>query len=73
MIDKNYLGHDLTHCTEFYPKYDYKCNICGIILYYDLDKDDNYTYQYNLCEDGGVYNYKCILTCEEFIIKNILE
>ena len=71
MIDKNYLGHKLEHYTYFYPHYDFKCEKCNIILYYnEQDK-----YQYNLCDGNCLVNLgpKCNLTCDEYIIKNIIE
>ncbi len=75
MIDSNYLGHNLIFTIKYYPNYDYQCKKCGIILFYDDEKPDDDTYQYNLCIGDSVINprIKCILTCNEFLIKSILE
>ncbi len=74
-IDENYLGHKLKHYIEFYPHYDYKCEKCDIILWYDENIITPDEYNYNLCEGNAIINHKIkrALTCEEFIIKSIIE
>lgn len=75
MIRSIYLNHKLSHCTKYYKNFDYQCEKCGIILFYDEENPDDDEYQYNLCLGNAVINprTKCILTCEEYIIKQIIE
>jgi hypothetical protein len=70
MIDLNYLGHRLKECKDFYPYHEYKCEICNIILYYEYA---NHRSTYAICSGQRSLGAICHITCEEFIIKSIIE
>jgi hypothetical protein len=71
MIDLNYLGHKLKPYYDIYPEYDYKCEICNIILFINI-QDKYHQANYCICS-GDSIDDKCTLTCEEYIIKSIIE
>lgn len=65
-MNKNYLGHDFS-LQPFYNKSWYQCSICNINIYH---------------EEGLIYSTKdgtamlrsiCEISCEEMMIKNIIE
>ncbi len=72
MFDKNYLGHNF----EFYralpyainkQEHDKQCSICKIIIwYYGVDGT------YNIIIDDELAG-SCDISCNEYIIKNIIE
>jgi len=68
---KKYLTHTLNP-TKIYGPYndhDYKCNICGVYLLED------YFGKFLLITNNGndVEDDKFSLTCDEWIIRNIIE
>jgi hypothetical protein len=64
-----YLNHNLTEYSKYdHYHFDYTCVVCGIVLY----KRNDYTYL--LVEDDNVIDeFACTLTCEEYMIKSIIE
>ena len=68
-IDENYLNHKLKLHTE-YSKLDYKCEKCNIIIYFYEGHYYDVDFRYE--EDGDV-DMPSELTCEDHIIKNIIE
>jgi hypothetical protein len=67
MFNKNYLGHNFEEDEMWGPEdFDYKCKTCGIRMFYDPSNKE-----YHLIiktGDNGIF-----LSCEEKIIKNIIE
>lgn len=72
-VDLNYKNHNFISFTNKIIKYDhYICKICNNVFFYnanniyyliiDLDKNDFFGHM-----------FKTEFTCEEFIIKNIIE
>lgn len=83
MIDLNYLGHKLIiFRKDTYKKQikstdgDYKCTRCGVTISYMADIDMQL---YVLINNKSLYGtfenklVKLILTCDEMIIKQIIE
>ena len=76
MFDKNYLGHNLISYTRYDGDNDYICTNCGIEIYYieqfkfNYYKQSEFNYYFlNGYECGGI----CEISCDDFIIKNIIE
>ena len=69
-MDLNYLGHEVVLYTKHYKNGDYKCSKCGIVLYYNTN--DRTYFIVNDSEDDEV-GPMCNITCDEQIIKNIIE
>jgi hypothetical protein len=65
MIDLNYKGHKFENYIIWN---DHKCFICGTRINYNSIYDE-----YNLIDNFGLFSNYPILTCEESIIKNIIE
>lgn len=69
-MDKNYLGHDFG-ATCFGSNH-YTCKICGSMLFYN---SIDYRYERS-CFDMDIQSYPYdifSITCNEQIIKNIIE
>jgi len=70
-FNKNYFGHNLISYIKFYDKHDYICTYCGIKLHFH-PKQTSKLY-YFIDELINDINSECELTCEEYIIKMIIE
>ncbi len=65
---KKYLGHSFEFVKKIHVYNElYKCINCGIIVYKDSDM------QNSLFGPDLHYSQKLIITCDEVIIKNIIE
>lgn len=66
-IDINYLNHDLKQYHEVINHIKtlhwYKCTKCNLLIYY---------FEFTIPQNNYVY-LDLDLTCEEYIIKNIIE
>lgn len=69
-FDKNYLNHDLAGKNQFEKSYFY-CIKCNSTIYYDSLLNANYLYKYYILINNNWE--ELTLTCEEVIIKNIIE
>lgn len=69
LVQPNYLNHKLIQFTKYCVKDDYKCLACGIEIYHE--RSDNTYWIIN--NDGEAADYSCELTCNEYIIKQIIE
>ena len=71
-----YLSHELVIFTKFFKKNDYKCIKCGIELFYE-DNDKTFWIINNNGETsfelGANIDEHCNISCNEFLIKNIIE
>jgi len=66
-----YLTHQLSQCKiyGFNKNYDFKCDICDIMLYQDMN--GNY---YLITKNGTkVENTISFVTCDEWIIRKIID
>jgi hypothetical protein len=77
-FNKNYLDHNFILYTKFYDECDYKCEKCDVIVFHELSDNDYYIVNivYPIDPDDEIESEadKLLkLTCEECIIKNILE
>ncbi len=74
MFDKNHLKHNMELYTRYQPSHDYKCTKCGVVVWYSKHND-----LYFLIDKDGMTQYSgndrelLTLTCEEYIIKGIIE
>ena len=70
MIDLNYKNHNF-QLTGGISEYHYFCTKCNVSMWYNYDSTYNF---YGLFIDN-LKDYKKVkyLTCEEIIIKNIIE
>lgn len=67
-MNKNYLGHSfILKETRYKNYYKYICERCNVAIYYESPG------HYDLDEDEGEVFEQLELTCEEIIIKNIIE
>lgn len=75
MINLNHLGHKLIKCYKFKNNIngDYVCDNCGLIINYlgGADESDGFGMKYAIYKNRNWV--KPTLTCEEEIIKNIIE
>jgi hypothetical protein len=66
MINLKYMNHEL----KLYYNNDYKCIKCGISI---LIEPNDCSYWF-IDEDGEEdFNNECTITCEDFLIKKIIE
>ncbi len=73
-FNKIYLGHNFEEYND-YGCDDYKCKICGIVVYFNDDVEgltDNEDDQYNIIVNDEIEE-SSIINCNEWIIKNIIE
>lgn len=75
VIDFNYLGHSFEHYkfqqqleASTYAS-DYKCNKCGVII----ECSNHIKWQYIMLLSYTARGTELKLSCEEFIIKSIIE
>ena len=79
MINKKYLGHNFIRDYASAIERDYKCTICNIkIDYRDVDYGIHNVYlilKYEAIKVGNITitDGELLLTCDEMIIKNIIE
>ncbi len=67
MFDRNYLGHKFEIFTAWSNNnYDYKCSVCKCKVYYNGFGD-----YVRLVKKNALSVY--VLSCNEYIIKNIIE
>lgn len=66
MFNKNYLGHDMIKYQHRANKY--ICKTCTAIIRFD----DNYFYSYEV-KHKIINIYEHLITCNEMIIKKLLE
>lgn len=62
-----YLDHQLIPIAPIEDINDFKCINCGVILYQSSNKN------YYFIGEGKTEPYKFLYTCDEWIIKNIIE
>ena len=64
MFNKNYLGHNF---SERFSEFDFyfKCSKCLILIYFEKT--------YVFCDGAGMRLSDQTLTCDEVIIKKLLE
>ncbi len=75
MINKNYMGHDLINfdLENIYCQ-KYKCNRCNLLIkYYYKDKNNIVLYIHYIGSIDDINWSTVKLTCDEVIIKNIIE
>ena len=65
MIDRNYLGHELIDFSEYYTSGEYICNKCNIVIF---SENNEYCTLMN-----GYADALCDISCNDYIIKNIIE
>jgi len=64
-----YLTHKLKPYGKFGHHFDFKCEICNVCLFQSSN-----TYFYLINNDGSTFDVKnFLLTCNEWIIKNIID
>ena len=70
MFNKNYLGHNFILCKNCHMTY--RCSRCESLI---QDDSDDGTLKYTLLVDINRKNFSTqeILTCDEYIIKSIIE
>jgi len=62
-----YLTHELKEIKNYGSFYDFKCTICNVCLF------QSSTGTYYLIENNKTDDEFFLLTCDEVIIKNIIE
>lgn len=65
-MNLNYLKHKLTRISD--SKYIFTCEKCNSIIKYDIHSNIYY-----YLDTGDGHFYSLMLTCDEMIIKNIIE
>ena len=70
MFNSNYLGHNLIHLEKYQIDTDYICKKCGVEIFYEYFGNRDW-YYYILDVDRT--NGECNISCEDYIIKNIIE
>ena len=68
-----YLTHELSLCVKYDSNFDYICKICGIILYRTSVGGKFFAIYMDEYGEDQAENTECKLTCDDFIIKNIIE
>lgn len=68
-FNKNYLGHEFTSLNSLAYPFDFICNKCNSRIKHDINDKNNL---YSIANDGKIYPNK-IISCDEMIIKNIIE
>jgi hypothetical protein len=63
-----YLKHDFSIYKD--SKFFYKCNVCNLIVWVSMDKCRFFIKE---TPDDVQFNIKLNITCDEMIIKNIIE
>ena len=66
MFNENYLGHNLVRLEKYNINEDYVCTKCGIEIFYELET-------YYLIKGYHDTEGFCVINCEEFMIKSIIE
>lgn len=71
IIDLNYLGHkfSIKYSNAPYKYFDYQCKKCKVLVWYDVS-DGNYSI---IDSDLQLTTEYLNNTCDEMIVKNILE
>lgn len=68
-INNKYLNHKLEKFTK-HSNLDYKCDECNVVIYFS--DGCYYDVDFSIDEDGDV-DSESTLTCEQHIIKSIIE
>lgn len=73
MFNKNYLGHSFFDLNEDFNGRSLMCEICKIKVFYYESKIYKNADEYSIRYGQGFEYYDRLISCNEIVIKNIIE